>query len=566
MRTHLLLTYKTIIIMLLLSFEESAGAGNRSLQFSAEQWRMVEIVLHGENNYDDPFNEVEITAVFKGPRGEEIKRPAFWDGGNTWKIRFAPTKSGKWEMMTYCNVKRDKGLHKIKARINVREYEGDLSIYRHGFLRISEGGRYFVYDDGTPFFYLGDTHWCFVHERFSTSNAPGIPSQFCYTVDKRVEQGFTVYQSEAIQKPHGGVHKSNDEEDYYNLSDGFSEKDLAGFRNMDRKFQYIADQGLVHANSQLFWVMEPVNAPICTNSYMYKLGRYWAARYGAYPVLWTVAQEVDKDMNGRLDEQALVKWRSMSDGLTENDDYHHPLTAHMLNVVNTNTSNSWWGKLPYHSWWGVQWKGEMTDVDSPKNFWEYSHAKPAILYESAYENFSTDATGAVKAGYIAFQSGLYGYGYGANGIWNDLYSYSDDEYDCGTPYMLPERYVNWYEGANLEGASLLKFMREFYQENEWWKLTPRFDDTSWAEFADTRHTALASNDNERYVVLFFGNGFETGVLKQLEDGMTYTVKWYNPMTGEYSLYGSIVAKNTQFLMPNKPNAGLWLLVVTENNI
>ena len=74
-------------------------------------------------------------------------------------------------------------------------YSGNLEIYKHGFLKVSGNGRYLTYDDGTPFFYLGDTHWILAHERFDTSNAPGVTSQFRYTVDKRVSQGFTVFQS-----------------------------------------------------------------------------------------------------------------------------------------------------------------------------------------------------------------------------------------------------------------------------------------------------------------------------------------------------------------------------------
>lgn len=557
-----------MIILVLMSLnvigQNHAKAVKKNTTLSVECWRMVEVALQSENDYVDPFNDVEITAVFVGPDGVQIKRPAFWDGKKTWKVRFSPTKKGKWEMKTNCNFKNDKGLNNIMRTFYVRNYEGVLDIYKHGFLRISDNHRYLTYDDGLPFFYLGDTHWCFVHERFINSNVSGIPSQFCYIVDKRVNQGFTVYQSEAIQKPHGGVHSREDEEKYYDLSDGVSESDLAGFRNLDRKFKYIADKGLVHANSQLFWVMEPVVDSISySNDYMYKLGRYWSARYGAYPVLWTVAQEVDKDFNGKLDEVALNKWKSMADGLIENDDYQHPLSAHMLNVVNTDATNSWWGNLWYHSWWGVQWKGEMIDVEAPKKFWYNVPTKPGILYESSYENFATDAIGAVKAGYIAFQSGLYGYGYGANGIWNDLYS--DVGPDCGTSYKLPERYLNWYDGANLKGASLLKFLRNFYKDNMWWKLVPRFDDIDWGEFDDAQHTALSTKDSDHFVVLFFGNGVKTGTLKKLKRGDTYSFKWFNPLTGKYSIPRSFIAKSSQYKMPDKPNSGIWLLVVKNIN-
>ncbi|MEO6454950.1 MAG: DUF5060 domain-containing protein [Ginsengibacter sp.] len=59
-----------------------------------EQWKVHEVNLISEKEYADPFNEVSVDAIFSGPGGETIKRPAFWDGGKTWKIRFAPTKKG----------------------------------------------------------------------------------------------------------------------------------------------------------------------------------------------------------------------------------------------------------------------------------------------------------------------------------------------------------------------------------------------------------------------------------------------------------------------------------------
>jgi len=37
--------------------------------------------------------------------------------------------------------------------------KGDLDIYKHGFIQAEAGCKYMTYADGTPFFYLGDTHW-----------------------------------------------------------------------------------------------------------------------------------------------------------------------------------------------------------------------------------------------------------------------------------------------------------------------------------------------------------------------------------------------------------------------
>ena len=86
--------------------------------------------------------------------------------------------------------------------LDAQPYGGDFAIYRHGFLKVRDGGRYLTYADGTPFFWLGDTHWFFDgKERWDTANKPGWTFQFRGMVDLRVEQGFTVYQGVAFGPP-----------------------------------------------------------------------------------------------------------------------------------------------------------------------------------------------------------------------------------------------------------------------------------------------------------------------------------------------------------------------------
>ncbi len=538
---------------------------------TSQQWRMVEFSFTSAKKYAHPLEDLDLQATFTGPGGVSIVRPAFWNGGNVWKIRFAPTRTGAWTMVTSCTDKGNKKLNLVTQSMQCVPYDGKLEIYQHGFLKRSENNRYFEYADGTPFFYLGDTHWIYIHERFSSSNKPGIPSEFKYIVDKRVQQGFTVYQTEAIQHPHGqnsaaggGKHDGPDEEPACNFQDGFDEKDLPGFANIDRKFQYIADQGLVNANSAFVWALDPVNFPVYTEAYMARLGKYWCARYGAYPVLWTIAQEIDKNMYKRYDSITIKKWFAAAEAISSNDAYHHPLTAHMENTSATLASDSWWDKKPYHSWWAIQWQGwlngDITKV--AKDFWFHYPVKPSVIYESPYEDFWTDAKGARGVGYMAFQSGMYGYGYGANGVWNDLYS--KDPPDYGTDYEMPVRYVNWYDGANLPGAAQLSFLKKFYFSLPWWEMVPRFDDTSWAYFPDRGRSLLSTKDQEIYVVYFANHVHASGILKNMSP-VVYEASWYNPRNGEYTLIGDVKASNGSWVIPGKPDAEDWLLKVERKN-
>ncbi|MET0887357.1 MAG: DUF5060 domain-containing protein, partial [Mycetocola sp.] len=86
--------------------------------FSVERWRTVEIPLTSTASYSDPFADVEVVATFSGPGGAVITRPAFWDGGTTWKVRFAPTVTGSWTMTTTATNASDMGLNGVTKTVD----------------------------------------------------------------------------------------------------------------------------------------------------------------------------------------------------------------------------------------------------------------------------------------------------------------------------------------------------------------------------------------------------------------------------------------------------------------
>lgn len=514
-----------------------------------------------KSSYASPFMDVSMDVLFTGPGGTTIKMPAFWDGGNIWRVRFAPTKTGEWTFKTICSDTSNKGLHNKTGTVNATAYTGSLDIYRHGFVTTKTNTRYFVYADGTPFFYLGDTHWILPHEKFDTSNVQGIASQFKYVVDKRVNQGFTVYQSEPIQTSHGGK-----DEAVYDLSDGLSETDLAGFENLDRKFKYIADAGLVHANSQLFFASEFTSkAEKYSDAYLEKLCRYWVARYAAYPVLWTTAQEIDK--------RGPELWEKVMTYVAKYDPYKHPATAHQENASVVTASNSIYRDMKEHTWYAPQWKDYVRDTKKmysfsvPKDYWENGQGKPVVNYEGCYEGFYTDRMGARAQGWLAFLNGMYGHGYGAAGIWNDIYALND----YGTGYLITgdnpgvnfdKYYKTWDQGINMKGADDLGLMKKFLESVGWWELTPRFDDGSWSDLSSSWY-ALASRSNVTYVAYFYNSTTLTGTLKGMASS-SYTARWFDPETGAYRSIGTITPVSGQWTVPAKPDTGDWVLLVQKN--
>jgi len=104
----------------------------------SEQNCIVEWSLTSEKEYSDPFNEVEVSAVFDEPGGGEKIVPAFWAGGNVWRVRYASHKIGEHHFRTLCSDTSNSSLHGIEGSLEVSTYK-DRSIWlpRHrGSLRL----------------------------------------------------------------------------------------------------------------------------------------------------------------------------------------------------------------------------------------------------------------------------------------------------------------------------------------------------------------------------------------------------------------------------------------------
>jgi len=519
-----------------------------------ERWRMHQISFNSEANYADPFNDVILDITFTGPGGAEMVMPAFWDGGGTWRVRFAPVELGEWNYITSCSNTEDAGLHNQSGSFTCVPYTGELEIYRRGFLKTEPGVRYLMYADGTPFFYLGDTHWSMPKEPFD--------AMFKTVVDARAAQGFTVYQSEPLGHPvnHGPG---------YDLRDGLDESDLAAFADLDRRFDYIAEAGLAHANAQLFFAVE-LAEHVYEETYLRQLGRYWAARYGAYPVLWTTAQEADDDFYGVFTAEE-NPWKIVAEALAANDPYCHPLSAHQENTGHTSAGNSAFHKLEAHSWFAAQWSPALDsppDFAVPKDYRQNGGGKPAVNYEGRYENLWTKNFGARAQGWLAFLNGMAGYGYGAIDIWlyestYDADTTSRDGIDTITP---EDKAAPWTESLYFETTEQLGYMRRFFEKIAWWELTPRFDcRRHWFVPWPRVNYSVASQGNESYVAYFYNRTKATGLLRGLDRQAGYQAEWFNPRSGETLPIGEARASLGIYRIPRKPDTNDWVLYVFKGD-
>ena len=88
--------------------------------------------------YDDPFNDVELSAAFEDPDGREMVVPAHWAGGHRWGLRFASPKLGRHRFRTICSDSSNPDLHDRGGLLEVIPYRGDDPLFAHGPLRVSQ--------------------------------------------------------------------------------------------------------------------------------------------------------------------------------------------------------------------------------------------------------------------------------------------------------------------------------------------------------------------------------------------------------------------------------------------
>ena len=99
-------------------------------------WHPAEFSFESSERYDNPFQDVDLSATFTGPDGTTLTIPGFYNGGNTWIVRFSPTKTGEW---TYTSSSNDAQLnHKTGTLTCVVNTQANV----HGRLMVDEAHKH----------------------------------------------------------------------------------------------------------------------------------------------------------------------------------------------------------------------------------------------------------------------------------------------------------------------------------------------------------------------------------------------------------------------------------------
>ncbi len=537
---------------------------------NAVLWTPLEIRLTSSQEYANPYIEAELDAVFTHESGKEIKVPAFWLKDDIWAVRFTPDLLGKWSYKTECSDKSNGSLN-VSGSFEVSKNDSELPLRKHGFITDRHNNRYFTYDDGTPFFWLGDTHWQAPnYETVDDCNYPGCSckNQFKHEVDNRIEKGFTVYQTyfDTAENDGGGqagLLPSLWEKRYVKPScDQFENK-------IDKMISYLDEVGMCAA---IGFGVHAYTVQVVSEEDMKRFIRYIVARYACYPVIWITAQEITR-LKPAKDETKTVfdTYLDLAKYLSTIDGYHRPLSAHMDVMDVTDERAQRLSQSPWHSYWMTQGGHGITMTPKKSHYKDYSEAKeyfkPVIEGELSYEDlncgqFCGNKTARV-AGWNAILNGCAGYTYGASGIWANGYSTEKSTGWLGE--CKSYSHVPWYMGLDLPGSFDMKYMKEFILRiPAWHTLVPAFYDTSLGDFLEDELKLMARNENT--VICYFRNeDTKTGKILKLDENTTYTAMWFEVYSGNYIEIGSVSGVK-EYDIPDKPTNEDWVFILTSEEL
>jgi len=518
---------------------------------------VMEWSLASGKSYADPFNEVEVDVNFTNAAGQQWRVPAFWAGGQTWRVRFAPPEPGQYTYQTTATDAKNPDLHGRRGEIEVAPYDGDNPLLQRGMIRVAKNGRTFEHADGTPFFWLADTWWMGLCKRLRW------PADFQTLAADRIQKGFTVVQIIAGPYPDmpafdpRGANEAGQmwETDFARINPHYY--DMA-----DARIFYLVERGLVPCIVGCWGYYLPQMG-------VAKIKQHWrnlVARWGALPVMWCLAGEgvMPFYLSQTPKEDATLQkqgWTEVARYVRGIDAYRHALTIHPTRVGREQVEDP--GVLDFdmlqtgHS----DRASYANTVNSVTDGVARQPRMPVLVGEVCYEGILEASRQEVQRFmfWSSVLSGAAGHTYGANGIWQ----VNTPEQPYGpSPHGRSWGDTPWQEAYQLPGSKHLGLAKGLLTRYEWWKFEPHPEwvEPHWSKEEYARPYAAGISRKVR--IVFVPNIWDKLKVAQIEPGVEYKAFYFHPSTAKEYHLGKIEPDSKGvWEAPFTPTVGDWVLVL-----
>lgn len=435
------------------------------------------------------------------------------------------------------------------------------SPFAHGRLRVADNQRYLVHQDGTPFFYLGDTAW----ELFHALNRQDTDRY----LKRRAEQGFTVIQAVALAEL-DGLNTPNANGDKPLLNNDPKTPNEAYFKHVDYVIEKAGEYGLAIGllptwGDKVFkstWgkgpeIFNPDNARL--------YGRWIGNRYKNQDnIIWILGG----DRTPRDGSQDVAIWRAMADGIAEGLGGHdkglisfHP----QPNALEMGGSSHWFHQDKWLDFNMMQ-NGHCRDTpmyDKVAFVYNRQPAKPVMDAEPIYEDHpvcfnakdlgTSNAYDVRKYAYLDLFAGAHGHTYGCHDIWQ---MFAPGKEPVNGPHY------PWYEALDLPAANQMQFVKKLLTSRPLLDRVP--DQSLLVEANNGPADRIQATRGRDYAFVYTAAGRPFTVYMGKISGGQVKAAWFDPRKGETREIGSFPNTGQQKFTPPSTGYGQdWVLLLDD---
>ena len=405
-------------------------------------------------------------------------------------------------------------------------------------LRVSENRRFLVYEDGQPFFYLGDTAWELFH-RLDREEAD------TYLQDRAAKR-FTAIQAvvlaerEGLTVPNPYGHLPLRENDPTQPNEPY-------FQHVDDIVGRAAALGMFIGMLPTWgdkWnrgrgagpeVFTPENARI--------YGTWLGRRYAEAPVIWILGGDRDVE-NDR--HRAII--RAMAAGLREDDGGAHLASFHPRGG---HSSAEYWHEDEWLDFNMLQ-SGHVRNRDNYRRIAaDYTRApvKPCMDAEPAYEDHPSsfkldngylDDYDVRKGLYWGLFAGACGHTYGCHDIWQMWEEGREPATFARTP---------WQKALHLPGSGQVGHARALLESRPYLSRVPDQGLVVSDVGEGTHHVRATRDADGSYALVYLPSCRPVTIDLERLSGGTLNVHWFDPRTGEARRGGQVPRAGQRTFVP-----------------
>lgn len=502
-----------ISIICILSGATAAGV---SAAPAVEQWKIFELSFRQKAG-QHPFDNIDSGCTFINGC-DTVKVSAFYDGNDTYKIRFMPHKPGRWTYRTSGN----------SPKSNLRGSFDCLpaSPGNHGPVRVDSLG--FAYSDGTAYIPVGTTCYAWTHQPDSLIQLTlETLRNSCFNKIRMCifPKSYDWNRNEPILYPFEGETGSWD----------FNRLNPAYFRNIEQCIASLDSLG-IEADLIVYHPYDRWGFSKLDRETRDRYMQYVISRFSAFKnVWWSMANEYDF-----MEAYDTADWQHHLRFFAENDPYGHLRGIH--NGVKLYDQND-----PCVTHVSIQ----SSDMANAGNLRSQYH-KPVIYDECRYEGNIPWVWGTLSAEEMV-QKFWEGFTRGA--------FVGHGEVILTQPEVGPDRsdeILWWSKGGVLRGKShdRIRYLKQILSDAPSARLNPVEGITGWQNYP-----TLSAGDD--WYLIYFGRDIHCQLLLELPEDKAYRIELIDTWGMTSTMLDGTFSGHSLITLPQLPYLAAKLTAVPQ---